>query len=67
MSDLIKFLKGKKTFLIAIAVVVLGCLQGFDVFTLPEYIWPILGGLGLASVRDGINTWAAKIKGDGDG
>ena len=66
MKDIIEFLKGKKTFIVAIAVVVFGILQGFDVFTLPEVVWPILGGLGLASVRDGINSWAKKVKGDDD-
>ena len=62
MNELIEFLKGKKTYIIAIAIVVLGFLQGMEVFIVPEWAWGILGALGLASLRAGVNKVADTIK-----
>ena len=58
----LEFLKGKKTYIIGGAVVVLGFLQGFDVFTVPEAVWPILGGLFGLSLRAGVNKVADAVK-----
>ena len=62
MKEIIEYLKGKKAYLIAIATAVLGTLQGLDVFTLPEWVWPILAACGLAALRAGVNKVADGIK-----
>jgi hypothetical protein len=48
------FLAGKKTYAVAIAATVVGILNhnGIDV---PEYVWSILAGAGLAFLRAGVN------------
>lgn len=62
MKDLLEKLKGKKTFLVMVILVVLGALQGLDIFVLPEWVWPVLGGIGLGTLRSGVNTIAAEIR-----
>lgn len=59
---MIKFLKGKKTYIIAGTICVLGFLQGTGIFILPDYVWPILGGLGLTTLRAGVNKVAESVK-----
>lgn len=60
--NIIEFLKGKKTYIIAIAIVVLGILQGYGIFAVPEWVWPIIGGLGLGTLRAGVNKIAETVK-----
>lgn len=62
MDSVIEFLKGKKTYLVAIAIVVLGFLQGFNIFIVPEWAWPIVAAVGLATLRDGVNKVAKVVK-----
>ncbi len=62
MNELLEFLKGKKTFLIAITTVVLGALQGLDIFVLPEWAWPVIAGFGLTFLRVGVNKVAEGVK-----
>jgi hypothetical protein len=62
MKDIIEALKGKKTYIIAIAVVALGCLQGLEIFTLPEYAWPIIAALGLGTLKAGVDRVAGTVK-----
>lgn len=62
LNDLKEFLKGKKTYIVAIAIVVLGALQGLDVFVLPEWAWPIVAALGLTTLRAGVNKVSDTIK-----
>ena len=62
MEKILELLKGKKTYLIAIAVVALGTLQGLDIFVLPEYAWPIIAALGLGSLRAGVNKVSDAVK-----
>ena len=64
MNEVIEFLKGKKTYIIAIAIVVLGTLQGLGIFVVPEIAWTILGALGLAFVGAGVNKVSDAVKGD---
>ena len=59
---IIEFLKGKKTYLIAATVVVLGFLQGMDIFVVPDGVWAIVGGLGLTTLRSGVNKVADTVK-----
>ncbi len=62
MEKLINLLRGRKTYLIAIAVAVLGTLQGLDVFVLPDVVWPILAALGLSSLRAGVDKVSDTVK-----
>lgn len=52
------FLDGKKTYIIAIATGILGIVSAYH--PIPEYIWAILGALGLGAVRSGISNTPAK-------
>ena len=54
MKKLVDFLKGKKTYIIAILA---GILAGFTAYgiVIPEYVWILLGAFGLSSVRAAIN------------
>jgi hypothetical protein len=57
-----EFLKGKKSYVIAIAVAILGVLQGLDIFTLPAWAWPILGAAGLGALKGGIDRTSEEVK-----
>ena len=56
------FLKGKKTYIVAAAVAVLGALQGLDIFVMPEWSWGILAAIGLGSLRAGVTGVAKSIR-----
>ena len=62
IRKIIKLIHGYRTYIIGAIVVVLGFLQGMDIFTVPEAVWPVLGGLGLAAMRAGINSVAKTVK-----
>ncbi len=68
MNDIIEALKGKKTYIIVIAVIVLGVLQGLGIFTAPEAIWPILVAIGGGTMAAKVNRIAEAFKKEnGDG
>ena len=46
-------LAGKKSYLVALITAILGLLQAYGV-NVPEWIHPILGALGLATLRAGV-------------
>jgi hypothetical protein len=50
MQKLIEFLKGKKTYIIALAAAGIAFAQAMG-WPIPEYVYVILGACGLASVR----------------
>jgi len=60
--QLLKFLTGKKTYIIAGVIGLLGVLQGLDVLILPESAWLVLGAFGLGALRSGVNKVAATVK-----
>jgi len=62
MQEIIDFLKGRKTYILAIGTLILGALQGFDIFVLPEWVWPIIAACGLASLRAGVNKISDVVK-----
>lgn len=62
MKEIIEFVKGKKTYIIAAIMVILGTLQGLDIFVLPKEVWVILGGLGFASLRSGVDKISGTVK-----
>lgn len=47
-------LKGKKTFIVAILVAIGAGLKAYGI-EIPQYVWLLLGSLGLGAVRAGIN------------
>jgi len=61
-TKVLAFLTGKKTYLIAVVVAVLGCAQAMGWFEVPEWVWPIIGGMGLTTLRAGVNGVAQSIK-----
>ena len=50
---MLDFLKGKKSYLVAIAVAIIAGLQAYGI-VIPEYTYAILGALGLGTIRAGI-------------
>ncbi len=54
-------LKGKKTYLVAVATAVVGVIAAFGV-VIPVWVWPVLGSLGLGFLRSGINNTLEKTK-----
>lgn len=56
MNKIVEFLNGKKTFLVALIAAGIAGLQAAGIIgSVPDYVWQVLGALGLAAVRDGIN------------
>jgi len=51
---LLELLKGKKTYIVSTLIGVGGLLMAFGV-VIPDYVWIILGALGLGAVRDALN------------
>ena len=49
-KDLKKFLKGKKTYITAVAVAALA-LANFFGYQVPPWAWKLLGAVGLGSIR----------------
>ncbi len=62
MVAIINLLKGKKTYLVGTLAVILGILQGFGVFVVPAEWWPIIGALGLASLKAGTERNAKELR-----
>lgn len=62
MGKIIELVKDKKTYIVATAVVTLGLLQGLDIFIMPDWAWPILAAVGLATMRAAVKKVAAEVK-----
>ena len=62
MQAMMEFIKGKRTYIVAIAMLILGALQGLDIFIMPEWGWGILGAVGLGALRAGVNAVAKKVE-----
>jgi len=56
------FLQGKKTYIIAALIAVLGFFEGTGIFHVPAEIWPVLGAVALGSVRAGVKKTEKAIK-----
>ena len=50
MAKLIEWLKGKKTYIVAIVAGVLATLQSLGI-VVPEYVYVLLAAFGIAAVR----------------
>lgn len=62
MSKIMEFLKGKKTFIVAGLMCVLGLLEGLDVLVVPEWVWPVIAAAGLGALRVGTQKISEAIK-----
>lgn len=62
MEKMLKLLRGKKTYIIGVVIALLGVLEGTGVFTIPEYVWPILIAAGLGTMRSGISDISKQVK-----
>ena len=54
MNKIITFLRGRKTYAIAVAIVIVSILRHYG-YEVPEEIWGILGALGLSFLRAGVD------------
>lgn len=53
---MLDFLKGKKTYLIALVAGLLAAVQAYDpTIIIPDYVFEILGAFGLTTLRAGIS------------
>jgi len=57
-----EILNGKKTYIAAILIVVLGILEGLEILVIPGYLYVVLGGAGLAGLRSPIKLIAKSVK-----
>ena len=62
MNSAITWLRGRKTYIIAAAMVILGILQGLAIFALPEWAWAVIAGVGLTTLRAGVTGIAKSLK-----
>jgi len=64
MKNVIEWLKGKKSYIIAIVTGVLGALQAMGLFTLPDYAYVVLAGAFGITLRAGVAKVAESLKGE---
>ena len=57
-----EILKGRKTYIAAILIAVLGLLKGLELFEAPLYVYLLLNSLGLAGIRAAVNVFAKSVK-----
>ena len=62
MDKFLELVKGKKTYITAIVLVVLGCLEGLNVFVVPEWAWAVSGALGLTFLRAGVKDVSNTVR-----
>lgn len=62
LTQIETLLKGKKTYITVAAIMVLGVLQGLDVFEIKTSWWLVLGAAGLGFMRAGINKVADVVE-----
>ena len=53
---------GKKTYFVVAAMVLLGVLQGFEIYEISTAGWVVLGAFGLGFLRSGVNKISKTIK-----
>lgn len=59
MSKALDLINGKKTYIVAFLAALVGLLEAFGL-VVPGWLWPFLSALGIATIRHGISTEAAK-------
>lgn len=53
ITKILGFLKGKKTYIVAILIAFTGALNYLGT-NIPDYVWLLLNALGLGAVRDAL-------------
>ena len=53
MTGVLKWLEGKKTYLVAVGIGAVAVLRALGV-EIPPVVWPILAALGLGAIRAGV-------------
>lgn len=53
MTKILEFLKGRKTYIVAVLIGIAACLNALGI-VIPEYVWLVLNALGLGAIRDSI-------------
>ena len=53
MTGVLKWLEGKKTYIVALGIGVVAVLGALN-YQAPEWVWPILAALGLGAIRAGV-------------
>ena len=53
MGTVLEFLRGKKTYIIAAAIIVVTALKSYGV-DIPDEVWAVLAALGLGFIRAGV-------------
>jgi hypothetical protein len=54
MEQILAFLKGKKTYIVAICVGIVAALKQLGI-EIPAWVVPLLGAVGLGTLRDALN------------
>lgn len=54
MQTILSLIEGKKTYIIAGITFIIGGLQAVG-YPIPEYIYPLLGAMGLGALRAGVS------------
>jgi hypothetical protein len=54
MGNVINFINGKKTYIVAALAAAAAVAQVFG-YTIPEYVWTLLGAAGLGAVRHAVD------------
>lgn len=57
MQKILDFLSGKKTYIIALVAAALAFANAMG-WTIPEYVWALLGALGLGTLRAAVQKTA---------
>ena len=60
MSDIITFLTGKKTYIVAFVAALLAAAQALG-YVIPDYVYVLLSAAGLGSFRAAISTLNASV------
>jgi hypothetical protein len=57
-----KLVKDKRTYAVALAMIVIGVLEAFGIWAPPEWVWVILSGMGLGYLRAGVKKIGEAIQ-----
>jgi len=62
ITKMINFLKGKKTYIIALAGAALAILEIREIWVVPKEVWILLGAAGLTTLRTGLKASMQSVK-----
>jgi len=62
MNELTKLTKRKKTFIVLAVIVLLGVVEGLNIWEVPERVWIGLGLFGWGFFKAGVNRVEVKVE-----